>query len=321
VKKGFFQRVVGYVKAVDGVTFSIPEGITLGLVGESGCGKTTLGHSLIRLEARAQGQVFFAGQDILGLPPRAMRAMRRSIQIIFQDPFSSLNPRFTVQELVGEGLRVHEPRLTAVQSERRIAEVLEEVGLSATMLQRYAHEFSGGQRQRLAIARALILHPRFLILDEATSALDVSVQAQILNLLRDLQTRYQLTYLFITHDLGIIQYLAHAVAIMYLGRLVEYGATAAVFAHPAHPYTQSLLAAIPSLETRRTTPPPVLGDVPSPVSPPSGCHFHPRCPVFLGTTNAALRSACPTQYPPPLQAGPQHWARCHAVQGEIVPEV
>jgi ABC-type oligopeptide transport system ATPase subunit len=210
-----------------------------------------------------------------------MRDVRRSVQIIFQDPFSSLNPRFTVQNLVGEGLRVHEPRLTALEYERRIAEVLEEVGLSATMLQRYAHEFSGGQRQHLAIARALILHPRFLILDEATSALDVSVQAQILNLLRDLQARYQLTYLFITHDLGIIQY----------------------------------------LELRRTAPPPVLGDVPSPVSPPSGCHCHPRCPVFLSTTNAALRSACPAQYPPPLQAGLQHWARCHAVPGEVVPEV
>ena len=250
-----------------------------------------------------------------------MRDMRRSVQIIFQDPFSSLNPRFTVQELVGEGLRVHEPALTAAEYTWRIAEVLEEVGLSATMLQRYAHEFSGGQRQRLAIARALILRPRFLILDEATSALDVSVQAQMLNLLRDLQARYQLTYLFITHDLGVIQYLAHAVAIMYLGRIVEYGETTAVFEHPAHPYTQSLLAAVPSLESRRTAPPPVLGDVPSPVSPPLGCHFHPRCPLFLGTTNAVLRSACPIQYPPPLRAGPRHWVRCHAVEGEVVTNV
>jgi peptide/nickel transport system ATP-binding protein len=318
VKKGFFQRMVGHVKAVDGVTLAIPEGITLGLVGESGCGKTTLGHSLIRLEERARGQVLFAGQDILTLSPHALRDVRRSVQIIFQDPFSSLNPRFTVQELVGEGLRVHAPALTAAEYAQRIAEVLEEVGLSASMLQRYAHEFSGGQRQRLAIARALILRPRFLILDEATSALDVSVQAQILNLLRDLQARHQLTYLFITHDLGVIQYLAHAVAIMYLGRIVEYGETTAVFEHPAHPYTQSLLAAVPSLETRRTAPPPVLGDVPSPVSPPAGCHFHPRCPLLAGTSDAMLQSACPTQYPPSIGVGPRHWARCHAVRGEIV---
>jgi peptide/nickel transport system ATP-binding protein len=238
------------------------------------------------------------------------------MQIIFQDPFSSLNPRLNVQDIVGEGLRVHEPTLSTAEYARRIAEVLDEVGLSPTMAYRYAHEFSGGQRQRLAIARALVVRPRFLVLDEATSALDVSVQAQILNLLRDLQNRYGLTYLFITHDLGVVEYLAHEVAVMYLGRIVEYGETTAVLRTPAHPYTRSLLAAVPSLDTRSTAPPPLLGDVPSPVSPPAGCHFHPRCPLFNNSDSPVLQSLCPTQYPPPLQAGSHHWARCHAVGAE-----
>ncbi|MGE3538155.1 MAG: dipeptide ABC transporter ATP-binding protein [Candidatus Tectimicrobiota bacterium] len=313
--RGFWQRVTGYVKAVDGVTLSIPAGITLGLVGESGCGKTTLGHSLIRLEHQARGEVWFEGQNILALPPDKLRALRRVGQIVFQDPFSSLNPRFTVEEIVGEGLRVHAPTLPAAEYQRRLTEVIEEVGLSASMLQRYAHEFSGGQRQRLAIARALIVRPRFIILDEATSALDVSVQAQILNLLRDLQARYGLTYLFITHDLGVIRYLAHAVAVMYLGRIVEYGDTAAVFDHPAHPYTQSLLAAVPSLRQRHTAPPPLLGDVPSPVAPPPGCHFHPRCPLFRANPTASWQARCTAQYPEPHHLSPRHWARCHALEG------
>jgi peptide/nickel transport system ATP-binding protein len=311
VKKGFFQRVIGHVKAVDGVTLAIRAGITLGLVGESGCGKTTLGQSILRLDAHAKGQVLFQGKDIFALPPREVRHMRRAMQIIFQDPFSSLNPRLQVRDIVGEGLRVHEPALSQGEYQQRIEAVLEEVGLATSVVQRYAHEFSGGQRQRIAIARALILRPQFIVLDEATSSLDVSVQAQILNLLRDLQARYGLTYLFITHDLGVVEYLAHEVAVMYLGRIVEYGDTAAVFGHPSHPYTRSLIAAVPSIHERSNTPP-LLGDVPSPVSPPAGCHFHPRCPLLGNSDDATLQTLCPTQYPAAIRVGNHHWANCHA---------
>jgi peptide/nickel transport system ATP-binding protein len=233
--------------------------------------------------------------------------MRRHVQIIFQDPFSSLNPRLLVQDIVGEGLRVHERGLGAAEARGRVAAVLEEVGLPADAGMRYAHEFSGGQRQRIAIARALILRPRFIVLDEATSALDVSVQAQILNLLRELQVRYGLTYLFITHDLGVVEYLAHQVAVMYLGRIVEYGATEAVFRAPAHPYTRSLLAAVPTIEHRWEGPPALLGEVPSPVNPPAGCHFHPRCPLLAASNDPALRAKCTGEYPPqtPPPSSPQ----------------
>ncbi|HUJ77065.1 MAG TPA: ABC transporter ATP-binding protein, partial [bacterium] len=226
-------------------------------------------------------------------------------------------PRLAVREIVGEGLRVHEPGLAAAEAQARIEAVLREVGLQPEILGRYAHEFSGGQRQRVAIARALILRPRFLVLDEATSALDVSVQAQILNLLRELQERHRLTYLFITHDLGVVRYLAHAVAVMYLGRIVEYGPAEQVLQQPGHPYTKSLLDAVPSTLRRWEHPPQLAGDVPSPVHPPPGCHFHPRCPLLAASTDTGLRQQCTTRYPDAVPLPQGGWAHCHALQPEF----
>ena len=277
VKHGLLMRTVNHVRAVDDLDLTIRNGETVALVGESGCGKTTVGQSILRLVREARGTIVFDNQNILDLDHGAMTDLRRRMQIVFQDPFSSLSPRMRVAQIVGEGLQVHRS-LSSGDVQKRVADALAEVGLSADIADRYPHEFSGGQRQRISIARAIILEPDFLVLDEPTSALDVSVQAQILNLLEEIQARRGLAYLFITHDLGVVRYIADRVAVMYLGRIVEHGTTAELFASPQHPYTRALIDAVPQIGAELS---PVIssGDVPSPLAPPPGCPFHPRCPL------------------------------------------
>ena len=275
---GVFSRVKGYVRAVDGVTFDIERGETLGLVGESGCGKTTTGRSILRLLEPTDGEVAFDGHDVLGLKVADMRALRRRMQIIFQDPYSSLNPRMTVGGMLGEALKIHRLAEGAAR-ETRIQELLETVGLRPEYALRYPHEFSGGQRQRIGIARALAVEPDFIVADEPVSALDVSIQAQIVNLLQELQSRLSLTYLFVAHDLSVVKHISDRVAVMYLGKIVEITTSDQLYSSPQHPYTQALMSAVPipqpSRERRRTI---LTGDVPSPTNIPKGCPFHPRCP-------------------------------------------
>ncbi|MDD3355011.1 ABC transporter ATP-binding protein [Zoogloea sp.] len=285
VRKGLFRRVVGQVKAVDGVSLQVPAGQTLALVGESGCGKTTAGKALLKLVPASGGAARYGGFDLLSMSPRQWRPLRRELQIIFQDPFSSLNPRMRVGEILEEGMLTLDIESDPVARAARIDALLERVGLDPSMRHRFPHEFSGGQRQRVAIARALAVSPRLIVCDEPTSALDVSVQAQILNLLRDLQTEFGLSYLFITHNLAVVDYLAHQVAVMYLGRIVEQGSVEEVLRDPRHPYTRMLLAAVPAVDGQPSAGPPsgdaTRGDMPSPLNPPSGCHFHPRCSEAL----------------------------------------
>ena len=304
IKGGVISKTVGYVRAVDGVSFSIPQGTTMGLVGESGCGKTTTGRTILRLyETKTAGDVLFHGQEIYDLSKKELRNIRTKMQIIFQDPFSSLSPRLPVGEIIGEAVREH-GIVPPDAYEDHIDTVMADCGLQSFHKDRYPHEFSGGQRQRICIARALALNPEFVVCDEPVSALDVSIQAQIINLLRELQEKRNLTYLFISHDLSVVEHISDTVGVMYLGNLVEFGKTADIFSHPLHPYTQALFSAIPVPDPKVRMDRIVLeGSIPSPANPPAGCKFHTRCSKCM--------DCCKEAIPEEKEIEPGHIVACH----------
>jgi oligopeptide/dipeptide ABC transporter ATP-binding protein len=306
IRGGFLQRVKAWVQAVDDVSFTIREGETVGLVGESGCGKTTVGRTMLRLIEPTSGSVVFNGVDVLKLRGRELKEMRRNMQIIFQDPYASLDPRSPIGESIAEGLKIHNIGTSRERYERTIT-MLRKVGLEDYHARRYPHEFSGGQRQRIGIARALALQPKFIIADEPVSALDVSIQSQVLNILKDLQREFGLTYLFIAHNLSVVEHISDRVAVMYLGKIVEMASREDLFRNPLHPYTQALMSAIPipdpNLKRERII---LQGDVPSPVNPPKGCRFHPRCPVAF--------EHCSVEEPPFREVNPDHWVACWRVE-------
>lgn len=306
VKGGLFQHVVAWVQAVDNISFTIRQGETVGLVGESGCGKTTVGRVILRLIEPTSGSVIFDGTDVAQLKGNDLKAIRRNMQIIFQDPYASLDPRMPIGESIGEGLKIHNIG-TAQQRFESVIEMLKMVGMEASHAHRYPHEFSGGQRQRIGIARALALRPKFIIADEPVSALDVSIQSQVLNLLKDMQHEFDLTYLFIAHNLSVVENISDRVAVMYLGKLVEMTTREELFRTPLHPYTQALMSAIPipdpTLKRNRIV---LKGDVPSPLNPPKGCRFHPRCPVAM--------DVCSVDEPTFREVAKDHLAACWAVE-------
>ena len=302
---GLFGRNASVVHAVERVSFDIAPGETLGLVGESGSGKSTTGRCILRLIEPTAGEVWFEGRNVMALDAAAFRALCRDMQIIFQDPFASLNPRMTIGSIIGEALTIHGLAPSRQAFNDRVVQLLETVGLQADHMRRYPHEFSGGQRQRIGIARALAVSPRLIVCDEAVSALDVSIQAQVINLLEDLQQKFGLTYLFIAHDLSVVEHISRRVAVMYLGRIVEIATARDLYATPLHPYTEALLSAVPVTEPSARRKRIVLqGEVPSPINPPTGCHFHTRCPI-------RQLPLCATEVPPLEQKRDGHWAACH----------